>query len=139
VKIKLDSLEVERVRHRCRSHRRPGAGAGLERETQVPEPKWDRGAELSQCPDRRVGGDDRIRTGDPRLAKAVLYQLSYVPASPGDAGNVAEKSPRLQHPSDIESTERAIACGQTNGAVWEAARKDGGRHESRRGDRVRAP
>ena len=26
-----------------------------------------------------VGGDDRTRTGDPRLAKAVLYQLSYVP------------------------------------------------------------
>jgi len=28
---------------------------------------------------RASGGDDRIRTGDPRLAKAVLYQLSYVP------------------------------------------------------------
>jgi hypothetical protein len=24
-------------------------------------------------------GDDRDRTGDPCLAKAVLYQLSYVP------------------------------------------------------------
>jgi hypothetical protein len=24
-------------------------------------------------------GDDRDRTGDPRLAKAVLYQLSYIP------------------------------------------------------------
>jgi hypothetical protein len=25
-------------------------------------------------------GDDRTRTGDPLLAKQVLYQLSYVPA-----------------------------------------------------------
>ncbi len=25
------------------------------------------------------GGDDRSRTGDPRLAKPVLYQLSYIP------------------------------------------------------------
>ena len=31
-------------------------------------------------------GDDRIRTGDPRLAKAVLYQLSYVPTSPVPGG-----------------------------------------------------
>src|SRR5207253_1499131 len=28
-----------------------------------------------------VGGDDRTRTGDPLLAKQVLYQLSYVPAA----------------------------------------------------------
>ncbi len=27
------------------------------------------------------GGDDRIRTGDPRLAKPMLSQLSYVPAA----------------------------------------------------------
>ena len=26
------------------------------------------------------GGDDRIRTGDPLLAKQVLSQLSYIPA-----------------------------------------------------------
>ena len=25
------------------------------------------------------GGDDRSRTGDPRLAKPMLYQLSYIP------------------------------------------------------------
>ena len=25
------------------------------------------------------GGDSRIRTGDPMLAKHVLYQLSYIP------------------------------------------------------------
>ena len=27
------------------------------------------------------GGNDRFRTCDPRLAKAMLYQLSYVPYS----------------------------------------------------------
>ena len=29
------------------------------------------------------GGDDRIRTGDPLLAKQVLSQLSYIPARDG--------------------------------------------------------
>ena len=29
------------------------------------------------------GGDDRIRTGDPLLAKQVLSQLSYIPAGGG--------------------------------------------------------
>ena len=28
---------------------------------------------------RVYGGDDRSRTGDPRLAKPMLYQLSYIP------------------------------------------------------------
>ena len=28
------------------------------------------------------GGDDRIRTGDPLLAKQVLSQLSYIPSTP---------------------------------------------------------
>ena len=27
----------------------------------------------------RLGGADRVRTGDPLLAKQVLYQLSYDP------------------------------------------------------------
>ena len=31
----------------------------------------------------RPGGDDRIRTGDPLLAKQVLSQLSYIPARDG--------------------------------------------------------
>ena len=30
-----------------------------------------------------LGGDDRIRTGDPLLAKQVLSQLSYIPAPCG--------------------------------------------------------
>ena len=29
------------------------------------------------------GGGSRIRTGDPMLAKHVLYQLSYTPLMPG--------------------------------------------------------
>ena len=33
------------------------------------------------CPQGgRLGGADRIRTGDPLLAKQVLYQLSYDPS-----------------------------------------------------------
>ena len=28
---------------------------------------------------KTISGDDRVRTGDPRLAKAVLCQLSYIP------------------------------------------------------------
>ncbi len=28
---------------------------------------------------KNPGGDDRSRTDDPRLAKPVLYQLSYTP------------------------------------------------------------
>ena len=31
-------------------------------------------------PDKRDSGVSRIRTGDPLLAKQVLYQLSYNPA-----------------------------------------------------------
>ena len=77
---------------------------------------WDRGAELPHRQDRSIGGDERTRTADPLLAKQVLYQLSYVPPSPGDAGNVAENPPRLQHPSDIESTEHAIAAKSPAGA-----------------------
>ena len=32
---------------------------------------------------RREIGDNRTRTGNPRLAKPVLYQLSYVPVFRG--------------------------------------------------------
>ena len=31
---------------------------------------------------KKLGGDDRIRTGDPLLAKQVLSQLSYIPNPP---------------------------------------------------------
>ena len=60
------------------------------------------------------GGDERTRTADPLLAKQVLYQLSYVPT--GVQENVAENPPRLQHPSDIESTEHAMAAKSSAGA-----------------------
>ena len=38
-------------------------------------PRWENGADLRDAP----GGADRVRTGDPLLAKQVLYQLSYDP------------------------------------------------------------
>jgi hypothetical protein len=34
-----------------------------------------------QIPGWGENGDDRGRTGNPRLAKAVLFQLSYVPSN----------------------------------------------------------
>ena len=41
------------------------------------------------------GGNDRFRTRDPRLAKAMLYQLSYVPyfAGPYRALLLAQVAP----------------------------------------------
>ena len=42
---------------------------------------WDIKTEKSllECSRRDFCGDSRIRTGDPLLAKQVLYQLSYTP------------------------------------------------------------
>jgi hypothetical protein len=43
-------------------------------------------------------GDNRIRTGDPLLAKQVLYQLSYVPRKPTTLvgqGGLEPPTPRL--------------------------------------------
>lgn len=34
---------------------------------------------LSSANFRKMDGDERIRTADIRLAKALLYQLSYIP------------------------------------------------------------
>ena len=39
------------------------------------------GPELQASPQVRSGGDEETRTPNPRLAKAVLCQLSYVPES----------------------------------------------------------
>ena len=41
------------------------------------EPKIGKWQRPSGC--RGLGGADRVRTGDPLLAKQVLYQLSYDP------------------------------------------------------------
>jgi hypothetical protein len=51
-------------------------------------------------PRARTGnyGDNRIRTGDPLLAKQVLYQLSYVPRKPTTLvgqGGLEPPTPRL--------------------------------------------
>ena len=47
-------------------------------------------------------GDNRVRTGDPLLAKQVLYQLSYVPRGSATSNGHLEHWPRLsllrQHP-----------------------------------------
>ncbi len=43
---------------------------------------------------RVFGGDDRIRTGDPLLAKQVLSQLSYIPGLVG-LGRVELPTSRL--------------------------------------------
>ena len=50
---------------------------GREPGTQVSEPMWDRGAELSQSVAHRFGAPGRNRTCDTRFRKPVLYPLSY--------------------------------------------------------------
>jgi hypothetical protein len=40
-------------------------------------------------------GDNRIRTGDPLLAKQVLYQLSYVPRNSGQCSVVSFQNGRF--------------------------------------------
>ena len=40
-------------------------------------------------------GDNRVRTGDPLLAKQVLYQLSYVPKGTATSNGHLEHWPRL--------------------------------------------
>jgi hypothetical protein len=34
---------------------------------------------ILESPESGIRGDDRVRTGDPLLAKQVLSQLSYIP------------------------------------------------------------
>jgi hypothetical protein len=50
---------LELVGHRCRSHCRPGAGAGSDSETQVPRPMWDRGTEPSHVSSFLLGAPNR--------------------------------------------------------------------------------
>src|SRR5205809_7753032 len=85
-----------------RSHRQGSAGSGVKDQPEPCQTSGDAGTSSITRNTTSLGGDERTRTADPLLAKQVLYQLSYVPASPGDAGNVAENSPRLQHPWDIQ-------------------------------------
>jgi hypothetical protein len=56
------------------------AGPATAREDQRTRPAIAMVGERATIP-TIPGGDDRIRTGDPCLAKAVLYQLSYVPGT----------------------------------------------------------
>ena len=43
-----------------------------------------------ESPDSHIRGDDRIRTGDPLLAKQMLSQLSYSPSA-----KRARRAPRI--------------------------------------------
>jgi hypothetical protein len=47
------------------------------------------------------GGDDRIRTGDPLLAKQVLSQLSYIPA-------LLDGGPSWDRTRDLALIKRAL-------------------------------
>jgi hypothetical protein len=47
--------------------------------TDPPSPKGRQVADVALHPGRAVGGADRVRTGDLRLARAALSQLSYSP------------------------------------------------------------
>ena len=49
-------------------------------------------------------GDNRIRTGDPLLAKQVLYQLSYVPSVIGDQSSAIRRTNSTDHWSPITDT-----------------------------------
>ena len=60
-----------------------GCGKGLE------GLKIEREGKEQKKNTKKNGGNDRFRTCDPRLAKAMLYQLSYVPLFPGFSFPVA--------------------------------------------------
>ena len=77
-------------------------------------------------------GGSRIRTGDPMLAKHVLYQLSYTPLNTGgSAPSYSPAAPGLVCPpsSDTPSavalqSERAknadLWCGRRFGRPWQS-------------------
>ena len=55
------------------------------------------------CPTLKVGGDERVRTDDPLLAKQVLSQLSYTPT-------VIPAFVLLPFESTVSSTLKTIQC-----------------------------
>ena len=56
-------------------------------------------------PNFKVGGDERVRTDDPLLAKQVLSQLSYTPT-------VIPAFVLLPFESTVSSTLKTIQCNQ---------------------------
>ena len=54
---------------------------------------------------KKVGGDERVRTDDPLLAKQVLSQLSYTPT-------VIPAFVLLPFESTVSSTLKTIQCNQ---------------------------
>ena len=74
----------------------------------------------------RASGDEETRTPDPRLAKAVLSQLSYIPFKVRKVGLVGlepttsplseERSNRLSYrPSLRKKAGRIFRCGEQSG------------------------
>src|SRR5262245_55327347 len=74
-------VRARAIRPGCKSLRDAGS-------SRLEDPRTRRSALESD------GGGGRIRTGDPRLAKAVLYQLSYTPVDPIGEANEANGSAR---------------------------------------------
>ena len=60
-------------------------------------------------PRAKTGGADRVRTGDPLLAKQVLYQLSYDPIQ-GQYSDIKEHSLKIYF---VRSTETQKAADFT--------------------------
>jgi hypothetical protein len=63
--------------------------------------KADNPASPRSFPQVRSCGDERNRTANPRLAKAVLCQLSYVPE-----GAQGSRAARVERPADALVTDR---------------------------------
>ena len=59
----------------------------------------------ASLPNLKVGGDERVRTDDPLLAKQVLSQLSYTPT-------VIPAFVLLPFESTVSSTLKTIQCNQ---------------------------
>ena len=60
------------------------------------------------------GGDDRIRTGDPLLAKQVLSQLSYIPTWVVGLGRVELPTSRLSGARSNHLSYRPQKGGRLN-------------------------
>ena len=75
----------------------------------------------------RASGDEETRTPDPRLAKAVLSQLSYIPFKIGKVGLVGlepttsplseERSNRLSYRPSLRK-KRAASLDAANNLAW---------------------